>query len=139
MSVHVDDIFVDGNPETLMIINENNKRNFSMQESCKVKKFISLYNEWGRDTKGTYAKITIEKDIKKLVEGYKSYNGSDVKIQKTPGEPGTTLIKIYLEEPYNIDKYRSFLGQLMWYTNNMVPDVANAARELSVHMSHPMP
>ena len=90
-----------------------------------------------------------EKDIKKLVEGYRKYTGSDVKAQKTPGYPGTTISKSNLEEPYNMDKYRSFVGQLMWYTTKVVPGVgntanvankenaANAARELAVHISNP--
>ena len=57
--------------------------------------------------------MTTEKDIKKLVEGYKKYIGSDVKVQKTTGAPGMTLSKTELEEHYNIDKYTSFMGQLI--------------------------
>ena len=30
------------------------------------------------------------------------------------------------------------MGQLMWYTTRVEPDVANAARYLEVHMSHPL-
>ena len=41
--------------------------------------------------------MTTEKEIKKLLEGYENYTGSDVKIQKTPGDPGTTLRKIGFE------------------------------------------
>ena len=72
-----------------------------------------------------------------MVEGYKKYTRSDVKVQKTPGAPGTTLSKSELEEPKYIYNYRSFMGQLMWYTAKVVPDVKNAARELAVHMSNP--
>ena len=50
-----------------------------------------------------------------------------------------TLSKSYLEDPDNINKYRSFVGHLMWYTTKVGPDVVNAARELAVHMSHPDP
>ena len=46
-----------------------------------------------------------------------------------------TISKSDLEEPYNINKYRSFVGQLMWYTTKVGPNMANAARELAVHMS----
>ena len=81
----------------------------------------------------------MEKDVKKLVEGYKIYTGSDLRIQKTPQAPGTTLSKSDLEEPENINKYRSFLGQLMWYITKVGPDVENVARELAVHMSNPGP
>ena len=44
------------------------------------------------------------KDVNKIVEGYENYNGSDVKVQKTPGDPVMTLSKSNLEELYNIDK-----------------------------------
>ena len=47
--------------------------------------------------KGPYAKMTKEKDVNKLVEGYDMYNGSDIKVQKTPGDPGTTITKSDLE------------------------------------------
>ena len=76
------------------------------------------------------------KCVKKLVEGYEKYNGIDVKVKKNPGAPGTTISKIDLEEPYNIDKYISLLGYLMWYTTKMGPDAENAAMELEVHTSH---
>ena len=78
----------------------------------------------------------MEKDAKKIVEGYKKYTGSDLRFQKTPGALGTTLSKSDLEEPDNINKYISFMGQLMWYNTKVVPDVANAETDLTVHMSH---
>ena len=56
--------------------------------------------------------MTMEKDVKNIVEGYKEYTGSDLRIQKTPGALGTTLSKIDLEYPDNINKYRSFVGSL---------------------------
>ena len=83
--------------------------------------------------------MTMDKEVSKLAEGYEKYTGSDLKVPKNPGPPGTTLSKSDLEEPDNINMYRSFVGQLMWYTTKVRPDVANAARELVVHMSHPGP
>ena len=104
-----------------------------------MKKFLRVYYEWVHYAKDTYAKTTIEKDVKKLVEGYKMYMGSDLRIQKTPGALDTTLFKSDLEDPDNINKYRSFVGQLMWYTTKVGPNVGIASRELAVHMSHPGP
>ena len=102
-----------------------------------MKKFLGVYYEWDRDTKVTYTKITMDKYVKNLVNGYENYTGSDLKVKKTPGAPGTTLSKSNLEWPYNIDNYRSFVGQLMWYTTKVELDVANVAEELVVHMSRP--
>ena len=50
--------------------------------------------------------MTTEKDTKKLIEGYENYTGSNLRVQKIPGAPGTTLSKSDLEESDNINKYR---------------------------------
>ena len=112
---------------------------FNISESVKVNKFLGVYYGWGHDVKGTYTKMTMEKGVKKLVEGYEKYTGSDLRVQKTPGDPGTNLSKSELEDPDNINTYRSFVGQLMWYTTKVGPDLENTAMELAVHMSHPGP
>ena len=104
MSVHVQNVFMAVNPKTLNRIREIFKKNFNISESGKVKNFLGVYYDWVHDVKGKYAKITIEKDVDTLVEGYEKYTGSDVKVQKTPGAPVTTLCKSDLEEPYSIDK-----------------------------------
>ena len=83
--------------------------------------------------------MTTEKDAKKLVEGHANYTGSDLRVQKSPGVLVTTLSKSDLKKPYNINKYRSFVGKLMWYTTKVGPNVENPSRELAVHMSHPGP
>ena len=52
-----------------------------------------MYYEWGRDAKCLYAKMTMEKDVKKMVEVYENNTWGEVKVQKTPGTPGTTPSK----------------------------------------------
>ena len=133
MLVHVDDMFMPSKTETPKSVKENIKQKFNISDSVKVKKFIGVYNEWGHDEKGTYAKMTMEKGVKKLVEGYEKYMGVELRVQNTPRAPCTTLSKGDLEEPDNINKYRSFIGQLMCYTTKMGLDMA---RKLAVPMSH---
>ena len=48
----------------------------------------------------------MDKDVRMIVEVYKNYTGSDFKVQKTPGYPGTTLSKSDLEELESIKNYR---------------------------------
>ena len=70
MSVHVDNIFMTGKTETINNIYKNSKREFNISESRKVRKFIGVYCEGGCYMKGMYAKMTMDKDVKKLVEDY---------------------------------------------------------------------
>ena len=84
ISVHVDNVLIAGKPVTLKNTKEKIKENFNIQESRNVRKFLGFYYEWDCDAKGTYEKIATEKDVNKLVEGYKKYTCSDVNIQKIP-------------------------------------------------------
>ena len=106
MSVHVDDIFMEGKPETLEKIKEKIKPNFNIQDSSKVKKFLRVYYEWGRDAKRSYKKMTMEKDVKNLVEGYENNNEGDIKVQKTLGAPDMNTGKSDLADPQDINNYR---------------------------------
>ena len=45
-----------------------------------MNKFLGVYYEWGSDAKSTYVKMTMRKDVNKLVEGYEKYTGSEVKV-----------------------------------------------------------
>ena len=136
MSVHVDYVFMLEKSETLEKTKYKINMEFNIQESGKVKMFLGVYYEWGRDAKGVYTKMTMKKAVRKLLSGYNNHTRIDVKLQKTPGAPITTLSKSVLEEPQDIDNYRSFVVQLMRYKTKMEPDVANVTKELSVHRSH---
>ena len=68
MLVHVDNLFMAGKPETINNLKENIKEKFSTSESGKVKNFFGVYFKWSHNGKGTYGKITMEKDVRKLVE-----------------------------------------------------------------------
>ena len=106
MSVHVDDAFMAGKRQTLEKIKDNIRPIFNIQYYREVKKFLRVQYEWGRDAKGSYKKMTMEKDVRKLVEDYEKNNGGDVKVQETPGTPGTTPSKSDVEEPQDINNYR---------------------------------
>ena len=93
MSVHVHDVFLEGRPEPLENIKDMIKSKCSIKESRKVKKFLKVNYKVCHDEKCSYGKMTMEKDVKKLVYGYDKFNGSDVKVNKKSVPPGTTLCK----------------------------------------------
>ena len=69
------------------------KLKFKIQEYSEVKNFSGVYDKWGHDAKGMYAKITMQKDVTELVYRYKKLIGSDQNVNKTPGAYGTILNK----------------------------------------------
>ena len=97
MAVHIESVFVAGRLKKLENIKEVIKLKFNIQESMKVKIFIGVYYEWGHDAKVMYAKLSMRKDVKILADGYKKFDGSDLKDRETPGAPGTILINSDIE------------------------------------------
>ena len=69
ISVHVDDLFMAKDTETLKVIKENIKDKFNISESGKINTFLGFYYEWGHYVKATYAKMNMNKYVRKLVEG----------------------------------------------------------------------
>ena len=67
ISVHVDDVFMEGKMETLEKIEEMINLKFNIQESGKLKKFLGVYYGWVCDPKDLYTNMTMEKEVNKLV------------------------------------------------------------------------
>ena len=106
MSVHVDDVFMAGNRDTFEKRKEKIQPDFNIQDYRKVKKFLRLYQNGVMMQKVRTQKLTTEKDVQKLVEGYDKNMGGEVKVQEPPGAPGTTPKNSDLEEPQDINNYR---------------------------------
>lgn len=67
----------------------------------------------------------MEKHIKKPLPDY-----------ETPGTPGNVLVK-HDGEPVDHGAYRKFVGRILYAVVKVLPDCANAARDLTVHLSNP--
>ena len=64
-----------GRRETLETIKEIIKLKFNIQESGEVKKFIGVYFEWGNNAKVLHHKMTLEKEVNKMVYGCENLLG----------------------------------------------------------------
>ena len=73
-----------------------------------------------------------------IIDNYETLFGRKVKSNNVPGLPGKVLAKS--EEgsvKVRLDDYRSIVGKLLYLSTKLRPDIANAVRELSSHLSHP--
>ena len=75
MSVRVDNVFMAVNMETLKKFEEKINEKLNISWSGKVNNFTGFYYEWGYYAKVLYAETTMNKYVKKLVEGYEKYTG----------------------------------------------------------------
>ena len=103
-----------------------------------LKKHLGVDYEWGVLPNGKlFCKATMDKKVNTLVEAYEKYIGKEVKIYETPGKPHKYLSKSEDDEPVDIDQYRSFVGQLMFFTTKLYPKSGTSTRALSEFMSNP--
>ena len=80
----------------------------------------------------------MDKKVNALVKDYESFIGKEFKIYETPGKPHEYLVKSEEDhKPFNIDKYRSLVGQAMFFTTKLCPKTGTATRALSGFMSNP--
>ena len=76
--------------------------------------------------------------IKEIVTKYEEATNSKVKDSLTPGAPGKSLKRNSdTKKILNETSYRSIMGKVLYYVNKMDMTCANAARELSQHLSSP--
>uniref|UniRef100_A0A7S2RAE3 Reverse transcriptase Ty1/copia-type domain-containing protein n=1 Tax=Eucampia antarctica TaxID=49252 RepID=A0A7S2RAE3_9STRA len=76
--------------------------------------------------------------IEAVVEAYEKYIDKNVNAYDTPETPGLYLDK-HEGDPVIINKYRSFVGKITFFTTKLSPKTGSATRTLSGHMSSPDP
>ena len=136
--IHVDDIALGGKKKTIEKFKAGLRERFGITELGVLKKHLGVWYEWGRDKNGPYVKASMPEMAKAIVLDFEKHIGREVKGTRTPGYPGTSLIKgDAKEEPVHMEMYRSLVGKIMYYTTKIGPDIANAARELSGFMQSP--
>jgi len=100
-------------------------------------KHLGIDYEWGMlDNAKAYAKATMDKKIANIVRVYEEHIGKEAKIYDTPRKPNEYLGK-HDGEPVEIEKYRSLVGQIMFFTIKLGLKLGNSTRALSGFMSNP--
>ena len=138
MAAYVDDIIIGGQPEEVNQFKNDVKKRFNISELGQLKKHRGVWYERKEDNLGLYYEMTMEKYKTEIVQDYEGISGKQISAYETPGYPGESLTKIGEdEEPVNVDGYWKILGKVLWYTRKVLPECANATRELSMYMDKP--
>jgi len=78
------------------------------------------------------------KMVQEIKEAYAHTTSKNAKEAKTPAYPGTCLRwATEEEEAVKTTEYHSIVGKLMYYMTKVMPEIANAVRELTGQMIKP--
>jgi hypothetical protein len=104
-----------------------------------VKKHLGIDYKWGLlPNSKAFCEATMDKKVNVLVKSYEKYINTEVKVYDTPGKPHEYLVKSEDKEPVlDLDKYRSLVSQIMFFTTKLCTKVGMATRALSGYISNP--
>ena len=138
-TLFVDDTIAAGTEEELKWFYENVRKKFVIQELGQLTKHLGIRYDWKKDNEGqTYLEASMDKLIEEIIRYYETLRDKKVKNSNLPGAPGKVLFKSEENsDPLDVENYRSIVGKLLYLSTKLRPDIANAVRELSSHLSHP--
>ncbi|KAL7575127.1 hypothetical protein ACA910_000494 [Epithemia clementina (nom. ined.)] len=90
----------------------------------------------GEDEIGPYFECSMPKYIWGCISEFEEHTGKQLKEYRTPATPGSNVLKNQ-EEMVNQSGYRKFVGKILFVVKKVLPDCANATRELSMHLENP--
>jgi hypothetical protein len=136
--VFVDNVLLGGTEKMVKWFKTKISTRFNFTDLGKLRKHLGVWYEWGRDKNGdTFIKATMDSLIDETIEAFRNMTGHYASAVSMPGYPGKVLQKHKGEEPVMLDKFRSLTGKIMYVEQKIMPMIANAARKLAQHMSHP--
>ena len=138
VSVTVDDCAITGLETNIKWFMDELEKRFKITRGGIIKKHLGVSYEWGiREEDGkAFCEATMDKKVKATIQQYEEHIGKEAKIYDSPGKPHEYLGKNE-GEPIETEKYRSFVGQAMFFTTKLGPKLGNATRALSGFMANP--
>ena len=137
VSVTVDDCAVTGMESDINWFMDELEKRFKITRGGILRKHLGVDYEWGvQDDGKAFCKATMDKKVNTTIAQYEKYIGKEAKVYDSPGKPHEYLEK-HDGDPIDVEMYRSFVGQVMFFTTKLGPKIGNATRALSGFMSNP--
>ena len=135
---HIDDGCVAGRPQEVKKLMEHLRAEVEVLEIGRMEEHLGVNYKLTRDDIGWYYECSMDKYIDKTIKTYEESTGKSLKDYPTPGAPNEILTKVH-DEGLIIDQteYRKYVGRILYAVTKVLPDCANAVRELTCHMTAP--
>ena len=136
----VDDTILFGTKTWIEWFKKGVEQRFKYTDEGKLKKHLGIAYEWKQDEEGEpYIEATMNKMIEGIINAYDNCTSTtDKKEFNTPGIPHLSMTKSGEEEQVrDMHSYRKIVGKILYLVTKIMPEGANAARELSRFFSNP--
>ena len=109
----------------------------SISDLGDLRRHLGIDYEFGTDEHGSYLRCSMNAYAENMTTDFVQEFGS-IRDTKTPGPPGAPPTRSSTEdEILHMERFRSFVGRLMFAAGKTDPSICNACRELSSHLTAP--
>ena len=135
----MDDAYCTGLPGEVNKMLAHLKASVEVLEIGRMEEHLGVGYSLQRDNLGWYYQCEMSKYINKTIAEYEHDMKMKLADHPTPGAPGTILLKLDEkdEQPDRVDQFRKYIGRVLYAVLKVLPDCANAIRDLTCHMTGP--
>ena len=134
----IDDGCIAGKPSEVKKVIDHLKKTVDLLEIGPIETHLGVGYKLQKDNIGWYFACAMTKYIKEAVAAFEESQGVELPAQPTPAAPGSSLLKLPDDmDPIDIPGFRKFVGKILYAVMKILPDCANAIRDLSCHMTRP--
>jgi len=138
LTIHVDDGYIAGRPEEVRKTLDWIKQEVEILEIGRIDTHLAVNYELKHDQIGWYFECSMAKYVQDAVNQFETQTSTVLSEYSTPAVPGSSLIKLEEgKEVVNMSEYRQHVGRLLYAVTKVIPDCANAIRDLTCHLSTP--
>jgi len=134
LNVYCDDVLLSGFQDEIDEFKTNIKKHLKIKEIGKVKRHLGVDYQIPKDERTI--EIHMTEFIQEIITDYEEETKKILKIYDTPGTTSDPLLE-NTGEKVKQDRYRSYVGRLLFGIKKCIPDCSNAIRELSQHLENP--
>ena len=134
--IYIDDAIYCGLKSETEKLREHVKRSVSITDIGDLDTHLGVDYVVKTDDLGIHFECSMNKYISECVSEFEEHVKKVCRNFACPGVPGSNLMK-HEGSPVDQSGYRKFVGKLLFAVKKVLPDCANAVRELSMHLENP--
>ena len=132
----VDDSVWSGKRSEIELLKKTMRERVTISDLGPIETHLGVDYKLCEDEDGKYFECSMESYLCDAVKKFEEFTGKEVRNYATPGRAHICLEK-YDGEPVNQEDYRSHVGKILFAIKKVLPDCANAIRDLSSHLQCP--
>ena len=129
----VDDSVWSGKRSEIELLKKTMRERVTISDLGPIETHLGVDYKLCEDEHGKYFECSMESYLEDAVKKFEEFTGKEVRNYATPGKAHTCLEK-HEGDPVHQAEYHSHVGKILFLIKKVLPDCANAIRDLSSHL-----